>query len=52
MEFVPWLRNPYESARANPLQLVKAKNRQDDSSNEEIQNDMVGKLMKHCLRLE
>lgn len=40
------MRNPYESVRANPLQLVKAKNRQDDSSNEEIQNDMVGKLMK------
>ncbi|MED4918206.1 tyrosine-type recombinase/integrase [Geobacillus thermodenitrificans] len=61
VEFVAWLRNPYESAKVTPLQPVKAKKTEKTINltitavtnfydylyrNEEIQNDMVDKLLK------
>ena len=61
VEFVVWLRNPYESAKVTSLQPVKAKKTEKTINltitavtnfydylyrNEEIQNDMVDKLLK------
>jgi site-specific recombinase XerD len=59
--FVAWLRNPYESVKVTPLQVTKAKKTERTINltitsitnfydylyrNEEIQNDMVEKLIK------
>ena len=61
VEFVAWLRNPYESVKVTPLQSTKAKKTERTINltitaitnfydylyrNEEIQNDMVEKLIK------
>jgi integrase len=61
VEFVAWLRNPYESTKVTPLQPAKAKRAEKTINliitavtnfydylyrNEELQNDMVDKLTK------
>ncbi|WP_113882105.1 MULTISPECIES: tyrosine-type recombinase/integrase [Cytobacillus] len=61
VEFVGWLRSPYESSKVTPLQKVKAKRTEKTINltitvianfydylyrNEEVQNDMMEKLMK------
>jgi integrase/recombinase XerD len=61
VEFVGWLRNPYESTKVTPLQPTKAKRTEKTINltitivtnfydylyrNEEIQNDMVDNLLK------
>lgn len=61
VEFVAWLRKPYESAKVTPLQPMKAKKTEKTINltitavtnfydylyrNEELQNDIVDKLMK------
>jgi integrase/recombinase XerD len=61
VEFVAWLRSPYESEKVTPLQPAKAKRAEKTINltitavtnfydylyrNEELQNDMVDKLMK------
>lgn len=61
VEFVAWLSNPYKSTKVTPLQPVKAKKTEKTINltitavtnfydylyrNEELQNDMVDKLMK------
>lgn len=61
VEFVAWLKNPYENINVNPLQPVKAKKTEKTINltitvvtnfydylyrNEELQNDIVDKLMK------
>jgi integrase len=61
VEFVAWLRNPYESTKVTPLQPVKAKKTEKTINltitavtnfydylyrNEELPNDLVDKLMK------
>jgi integrase len=61
IEFVAWLRGPYESVNVTPLQPLKAKKTERTINltitaitnfydylyrNEELQNDMVDKLMK------
>ncbi len=61
VEFVAWLRSPYESINVTPLQPVKAKKTEKTINltinvvtnfydylyrNEELQNDIVDKLMK------
>lgn len=60
-EFMGWLRNPYSSSKVTPLQQTKAKKTEKTVNltitvvtnfydylyrNQEIQNDMVEKLMK------
>nr|WP_221452453.1 tyrosine-type recombinase/integrase [Bacillus benzoevorans] len=61
VEFIAWLRNPYESTKVTSLQPVKAKKTEKTINltltavtnfydylyrNEELQNDMIEKLMK------
>ncbi|MGP7817328.1 tyrosine-type recombinase/integrase [Niallia sp. 01092] len=61
VEFVAWLRSPYESTKVTSLKLIKAKKTEKTINltvtavtnlydylyrNEELQNDMVEKLMK------
>jgi integrase/recombinase XerD len=61
VEFVAWLRSPYESSKVTPLQKKKAKRTEKTINltitvianfydylfrNEEVQNDMMEKLMK------
>jgi integrase len=63
VEFVAWLRNPYESTKVTPLQPAKAKRAEKTINltitavtnfydylyrNEELQNDMVDKWMKQA----
>ncbi|ASA20259.1 tyrosine-type recombinase/integrase [Paenibacillus donghaensis] len=64
-DFVGWLRNPFESGKVTPLQQIEAK-RTEKSVNliitvvtslydyffriQEIQNDMVGKLVRQVFR--
>jgi integrase/recombinase XerD len=64
-DFVGWLRNPYESGKVTPLQQVEAKRTEESVNliitvvtnlydyfyrNQEIQNDLVDKLIRQVFR--